>query len=461
MGIPWKKLSRKAWDLLVQVIRATAPDKTQCDPPPDKTVTDALDKWRGGGTGLLLILSLAAPVDAQTPTQAQVDSLRREVARLDSALGAVKAQLARLDSLLAVAPDTTPTPPDTTPTPVPTLPAWAQAVDRLLGPIPNCATLATGPAREWYDKWQLWEPKRWAADSARWDAANYYDRASIYYAMAVCELPHDPALSARYLDRAHQTAVDYRDKYLIKNDGGASPHWAQLEGVALHAVITGDAASRRIIGRTAEVLAASNYYRNRTFGDTLHVDMENRIAQRALLAALLAHDLQSPGKSFPATRWPGVLDTLLAQTLRAQRADGSWRYRCAGGCKLTFPYMDALLTDVLIRYQRLYRADARLLPVIKATVDYHLANAIRADSSWHYNLTPSTFGSKSASPDLNGLQPSTYAWLAAQTGDPSYLARVQPLFVKGVRATYYAGVKQFNQAFYSSYRYVAAVSRVP
>ena len=361
----------------------------------------------------------------------------------------------------AVPPDTTQTPP---PTPPPaTLPAWAQAVDRLLGPIPSCAQLATasGPLREWYDAWRKWEPVRWKADSSRWDAANYYDRAAIYYAMAACEYPHDTTLSARYLARGHALALDYRDKYLLPNDGGASSHWSQLEGVALHALITGDAASRRIVGRTADVLATSGYYIRKVFGDTMHVDMENRIAQRAILAALLAHELQAPGKTFPATRWPGVLDTLLTLTLRAQRADGSWRYRCAGGCKLTFPYMDALLADVLIRSERLYRHDPRVLPTVRATVDYHLANAIRPDSSWHYNLTPSTFGSKSASPDLNGLHPSTYAWLAAQTGDASYLARVAPLFLKGVTATYYQGQKQFNEAFYNSYRYVALLQQTP
>lgn len=362
-------------------------------------------------------------------------------------------------------PDTTPAPPDTTPPPpppppppVPTRPAWAQAVDRILGPIPNCAQLATttGPLREWYDKWQQWEPVRWKADSSRWDAANYYDRASIYYAMAVCELPHDATLSARYRARADALAVDYRDKYLAPNDGGASAHWSQLEGVALHALITGDAASRRLVGRTADVLATTAYYTKKVFGDTTHIDMENRIAQRAILAALLAQELAAPGKSFPASRWPGVLDTLITLTARAQRADGAWAYRCKGGvCGLEFPYMDALLLDVLIRTDALGRHDARVNHIVRTTIDHHLAVAIRADSSWKYNVRPSTLGSASASPDLNGLHPANYAWLAAQTGDTTYLARVAPLFLKGVRATYYAGQKQFNQQFYSSYRYVA------
>lgn len=432
--------------------------------------------------GLLATCLLAPPVAAQAPAvRAQVDSLRREVARLDSSLMHVRRLLQRIDSLTAAAPDTIaapdtvvvpdtivtpPPPPPPPPPPVSTLPTWAQSVDRILGPIPNCATLAssTGPTRQWYDMWRTWEPVRWKADSSRWDAANYYDRASTYLAMGVCELPHDSTLSALYLKRGLALAVDYRDKYLLPNDGGASEHWSQLEGVALHALITGDTLSRRLVGRTAERLTTQKgYYTQRKYGDTLHIDMENRISQRAILAVLLAHHLQVPGKATPVSRWPRVADSLLTMTLRAQRADGSWHYRCAtGSCGLTFPYMDALLADVAIRYERLLGPDPRLLPLVQTTIDYHLANAIRADSSWHYNLTPlpgSTIGGRSASPDLNGLHPSAYAWLTQQTGDSSYLARVAPLFAKGVRAGTYSGSKQFNQAFWSSYRYLALLQR--
>lgn len=48
MPIPWKSWGRKAWDLAVSLIRATAPDKGQADPPPDKDDAEALwDRWKG------------------------------------------------------------------------------------------------------------------------------------------------------------------------------------------------------------------------------------------------------------------------------------------------------------------------------------------------------------------------------------------------------------------------------
>ena len=434
----------------------------------------------------IALLCLTAPLAAQAPDAACLARARAatdSVAKLhipSTTLTQYQVRnLRALDSLHTARcvtstpvppPDTVPSPPppppppDTTPAPPsPTLPAWARAVDRIVGPIPNCAQLATasGPLREWYDAWRKWEPVRWKADSSRWDAADYYDRAAIYYAMAACELGHDSTLSATYRARGDALALDYRDKYLIPAEpkGGTSAHWAQLEGVALHALTTGDSTSRRWVGRAADVLATTGYYTRRVFGDTNHIDYENRIGQRALLSSLLAHELQSPGRSFSAARWPGVLDTLLTLTTRAQRADGSWGFRCStGACGLTFPYMDALLMDVLIRFERLYRPDARIRPIIQRTIDYHLAHAVRADSSWHYNLTPlpgGTIGGRTASPDLNGLHPAAYAWLAQQTGDSTYIARVAPLFLKGVRAGQYTGTKQFNQAFYSSYRYVA------
>lgn len=42
MNIPWRKLGTKAWDLVVQVIRATAPAKGDAEPSPPSVE----DRWR-------------------------------------------------------------------------------------------------------------------------------------------------------------------------------------------------------------------------------------------------------------------------------------------------------------------------------------------------------------------------------------------------------------------------------
>lgn len=44
MGIPWKSWGRKAWDLALTVVRATAPDKGQADPAPKEPTADEM--WK-------------------------------------------------------------------------------------------------------------------------------------------------------------------------------------------------------------------------------------------------------------------------------------------------------------------------------------------------------------------------------------------------------------------------------
>lgn len=53
MRIPWKSLLTKGWRLLVLVIRATAPDRQQADPPAETpkepSADETFDAWQGGG----------------------------------------------------------------------------------------------------------------------------------------------------------------------------------------------------------------------------------------------------------------------------------------------------------------------------------------------------------------------------------------------------------------------------
>lgn len=366
--------------------------------------------------------------------------------------------------------DTTAAPPPPPPPPSPppvivTRTGWAATVDSVLGPIPDCAAVAASPdpsLRRWLSNWVQYEASHWATDSSRWSAANYYDRASIYYAMAACYQRSDSTRAALYLHRGHALALDYRDQYLAPNDGGVPQHQMQLEGVALHALLTGDATSRRLVGRTADV-ALGAYYRHRVYGNVGHIDMENRIAQRAWLATLLAMRVQSPGKSIAVADWPRKLDSLLVMTYRAQQQDGRWCYRCTpavDSMKVTFPYMDALLIDVALKYQRWYPAGpqvARLATLRRTTAAFHVDSAMRADSSYHYNVTPSNVGGRSSSWDVNLFHPHALWVLSQETGDPRYRDAAERLFVAGVRRGFLSGTKQFNQAYYSSYRYVAAV----
>lgn len=47
MGIPWKSWGRKAWELALSVIRATAPDKAKADKPLEDDAQSMWDRWKG------------------------------------------------------------------------------------------------------------------------------------------------------------------------------------------------------------------------------------------------------------------------------------------------------------------------------------------------------------------------------------------------------------------------------
>lgn len=46
MGFPWKKIGSKAWEWALLIIRTTAPDKSQADPPPEPTAEELWERWK-------------------------------------------------------------------------------------------------------------------------------------------------------------------------------------------------------------------------------------------------------------------------------------------------------------------------------------------------------------------------------------------------------------------------------
>lgn len=73
MGIPWKRWGGRLAEWAVTLIRATAPDKGQADPPREPTSTEAFDRWKDGAKVLLAALVLSAgTLAAQAPDSACV-----------------------------------------------------------------------------------------------------------------------------------------------------------------------------------------------------------------------------------------------------------------------------------------------------------------------------------------------------------------------------------------------------
>ena len=286
----------------------------------------------------------------------------------------------------------------------------------------------------------------WMKSGAQWEEGNFYDRAQIYYAWWV------RTGELEYWRRATLMAVDYRDRYLERNSYRSSHHWAQLEGVALHYLLTGDERSRHAVAQTSEGLAS--YFKRGQLDNIDHRDMESRIQARSLLAALLAWDLRV-GDDHGGT-WAERLPRIVSQILHVQRSDGSFLWGSV--CNNSLNYMNALLNDALIRYYSTFKRDSTIAESIRRNSDWLWSHEWRErDQSFNYQsgYCASNRSGPSPSRDLLGLYVTTYSWLYWYTRDDRYRERADRIFSASTRGAYLTGSKQFNQQYYSSYRYLA------
>ncbi|HEY0972671.1 MAG TPA: hypothetical protein VGE02_17005 [Gemmatimonadales bacterium] len=285
--------------------------------------------------------------------------------------------------------------------------------------------------------------QHWANRGAYW-GENYYDRVLIYYAFWV------RSGNVEYWRRATELALAYRRDYLEKNSYGSSPHWAQLEGLEKHYLLTGDEKSRYAIAQVAG--SAFNYWITR-LGRTGLSNFESRIQARVLQAHLLAWRLDARGTRDKV--WNDILPSLLDQVLSTQRSDGSYRF--VATCYESLNYMSGMLNDVLISYHRYYRADQRIPPAVQRSVDWLWSTQwLPGSRAFKYISAPCEgVGQGGAAPDLNLMFVTGPAWLYQQTGDARYRDMADQIFSGGVGRGNLHASKQFNENYYASFKYLA------
>jgi hypothetical protein len=254
-----------------------------------------------------------------------------------------------------------------------------------------------------------------------------------------------------YWWRAAQIAIDYRQKYLLPNNYMSSPHWAQMEGLEKHYLLTGDETSRLAVVRVADVFTGflPEYY-TPAGGDV-------RILARFIHGALLAWRL-TPGGDTPAGAqprdWAARLDFLLARARAWQQPNGG--YPVGVTCNTTMNYQVGLLNDALIEVHTYYRADPTIVAQVKRSVDYLWRTQwVPAASAFQYlSGGCANVGGTEPTADLTGLMVSAFGWLYRRTGDRSYRFAGDRVFAATVTQAYLVGSKQFNQAYTSSYQYL-------
>jgi hypothetical protein len=289
--------------------------------------------------------------------------------------------------------------------------------------------------------------QRWSADGADYLNANYYDRAMIYYVWWA------RTGNATYLTRAHQLALNAR-AYIEAANYNPQPYLLMLDGVALHALVTGDARSAATVARVADAMGGPLAYWATHLGDTTHVDMDSRTQARVLQAVLNAWLLKVPS---PAGHdYAARLRVLAAKVLGSQSPDGAYRWPV--GCRTHRPFTTGMVNDALIRYYQTFEREPRIPEAVQRAVDHLWARDWDAASqSFRYisQACAATGELATPAPDLNQLIASGFAFAARTSGDAGYYAKGDAVFAGGVTGIWFSTSKHFNQQYTSGYRYLS------
>ena len=334
---------------------------------------------------------------------------------------------------------------------LPTDPTYLVSTGLVGATVTTASTAASDPPGSTVAKYEAdfrtYADQLWTADGASWEAANYYDRAMIYYAwwMRTGEV--------EYWRRATAMALAYRRDYLEANRYNSSAHWSQIEGVELHYLLTGDEASRTAVGRVGDVFNVAYYMDN--LGDVT-AEMENRMQARTLLALLTAWKLNAPSQR--GAVWKSLLPVALTKILSSQSADGAYRFtRTNNQCGYNKPFMVGLLNDALIKYFATFNADARIPGAVQRAVDFMWAKDWNPSARAFIYLDgpcPDHDEKQAPAPDLNNLVVTGFGWVYQQTKQTVYRDRAEAIFAGGVTQAWLGGSKQFNENYTTSFHYL-------
>ena len=290
---------------------------------------------------------------------------------------------------------------------------------------------------------------RWAADAGLpASTITYYDRSYFWYAFG--EVARGDADQQYLVD----TVWD-------PNNGEVPPRLWEPDGLVEHYLRNSDAnllETLRLLGVYAQI-----YYSNYIAASGIH--WEGRIQERGILVMMAADALGVEQSEDWQARATLFKDAVLA----AQNADGSWTppdpaYTALspptghdGGGQVSTNFMAAAAMSALTRYAEYYNDDvANIQAAVDLGMEWMWTTQWRpADQSFNFFSAQSSNGDPTDAVDLNMLFVDVFGWLYFKTGDTKWITRGDQIFKGGLdNSTYNNGIKQFNQFFRNSWRYL-------
>lgn len=288
----------------------------------------------------------------------------------------------------------------------------------------------------------------------------YYDRGFGAYGMAA--VTGDTSL----IERGDYSVLQYRDDYVLPNDGGVPPRWLNPEGMTAHALRTGDPESIRAVILMAD---KSRVWIDRIL-DTPYRD--GRIQGRPILAQQMAFLLTEDQKYADASQLG--IDRLIEWFGVA--GNGSWDSGALPGAPLgqneycdgmaTFQITHAILY-ALIRHHQLIVPVPRLNEVLTKTLDRTWTFWTPGEglayiqppegASSPFNCEGS--GTDNPAADLSLLTSTAFRYGHRFTGLDRFRVMAEEIEAHGLGGSvnfptiFMSGSKQFNQSFFRSWRH--------
>ncbi len=259
----------------------------------------------------------------------------------------------------------------------------------------------------------------------------YYDAQRVFQQIA--EYTGD----ASWLTVADRAQQIYVENYLITSGANVPGYWSFTHGLANDYLATGDVQAREW---AIQLSQNASYAPDGTpLAWTAPADRSREVAYN-MMAYINAERLGEPHRA--------RLDALFEQALDHCTQWFSQGYEGAEGMK---PFMFGLTAEALIYYWTYVKQDPRIITQLELGAQWIWNHAwLPSKESFYYTSFNPTVGA----PDLNLLIAPVYSWLYLHTGNTLYRDQGDNVFAGGVRHSFLAGSKQFNQDYRWSFDYI-------